>query len=199
MRVFVSYSHLDRGFVRLFSAALNKRGIDVWLDEHEFDIGEKLADRIDWAINNCGYVVIVISDSSIASAWVRYELELVLVREQTEQRTCLIPVLLQGERIPASIQGRIIADFRTQHGLEVGFEKIVRTIGRSRIGADYPGYIQRKGDGTIENPYSHEDLWDSGPDRSMRTCNVCKTEYARLYFSDGGGVICAHCGSYLSW
>ena len=195
MRVFVSYSHKDKGFVRYFSRALTKFGIEVWLDEHEFELGEVLRERLSWAINNCGYVIVVISGSSVLSSWVHYELETVISREQREQRACLIPVLFQGDTIPGLIAGRIIADFRTRDGMEQGFRRIIRAVSRSRLDQDAPGQFQIIGEGTVDKPYSHEELWESGIDRSMRKCPHCNTEYARLLLSDGGGIQCAHCGS----
>ena len=129
MLVFISYSHADAPFVRMLYRALKQHSISVWLDEHELSVGESLPHRLADAISRADYIIIVISPNSMGSAWVYYELRMVLQREQVENRVCLLPLLLHGGHLPAELADRIIADFRAAQSMTKAFPHLLRTLG----------------------------------------------------------------------
>ena len=113
MQIFISYSHKDRAFVSVLSRALRRLSVDVWLDDHQLEIGDRLSQRIEQAISRVDFVIVVISPNSVSSQWVNYELSLVLLREGKDNKGRLLPLLLKEDNVPAIIADRLIADFRT--------------------------------------------------------------------------------------
>lgn len=133
MRVFISYSHADRRFVRALARALERFDVEVWLDDHHLRIGEVLSQRLAEAIHAADFVVLVISPSSIASDWVRHEVRLTLDREQSEGgRTRLLPLLLHGAHLPAGLEGRLFADFRESGSMAKEFPRLLLSLGITR-------------------------------------------------------------------
>jgi Flp pilus assembly protein TadD len=72
MRVFVSHSHEDDTFCRGVVAALRDAGADVWYDEHNLGSGQ-LVDAIERELKARPVVVVILSNSALASSWVRDE------------------------------------------------------------------------------------------------------------------------------
>ena len=70
--VFLSYDREDVGNARRLAAALERCGHDVWWDRH-IRGGAEFSDEIDRALAAADAVVVIWSQRSIASAWVRDE------------------------------------------------------------------------------------------------------------------------------
>jgi biotin carboxyl carrier protein len=132
MRLFISYSHKDKRFAGVLSQALRQFGIEVWLDEHQLEIGEYVSRRIFEAINEVDFVIVVVSPNSVASRWVAYELSLVLDRERTDNKVRLLPLLLQDAKLPDLILDRLIADFRTAEMMDKDFRRLLKRLGISK-------------------------------------------------------------------
>lgn len=128
MRVFISYSHKDKGFVSILSRALRRYSIDVRLDEHHVEIGEYLSQKVALEIYDADFVIIVLSPDSIASQWVNYELALVLQREGKDKRTRLLPLLIRTVVLPTILADRLIADFRTPESMHKNFQRLLRVL-----------------------------------------------------------------------
>ena len=95
VRVFVSYSSRDRGFVEQLVHDLQENGINPWYDRWEMLPGDSLMQKIGDAILENEYLVVVLSPNSAESEWVKRELGLALTREFRERRVQVIPALLQ--------------------------------------------------------------------------------------------------------
>jgi hypothetical protein len=76
--VFLCHSSEDKPFVRRLASQLSSKGIKVWLDEAEINIGDSLSEKIGSAINEMSYFVIILSDHSISSQWVKRELQVAM-------------------------------------------------------------------------------------------------------------------------
>lgn len=73
-RVFVSYSHRDREWVRKFADRLDEAGIPVWMDEKEIAIGEQFLDRLEEAIRESDTLIFVITPENVNSPNAYFEL-----------------------------------------------------------------------------------------------------------------------------
>jgi hypothetical protein len=73
--VFISYSQSDSAFVRRLAADLQARGIRIWYDTQNIQPGTNWRTAIESALHNSFAIISVISRSSLASAWVRLELQ----------------------------------------------------------------------------------------------------------------------------
>lgn len=145
VRVFVSYSNRDRGFVEQLVHDLQENGINPWYDRWEMLPGDSLMQKIGDAILENEYLVVVLSPNSAESEWVKRELGLALTREFRERRVQVIPALLQDCSIPAFLQDKVYADFRSDY--HQGLGELVRAVGLqvgSQVKSSAPGAAQRR-------------------------------------------------------
>jgi biotin carboxyl carrier protein len=138
MKVFISYSKKDRRFVRVLARALQQYSVEVWLDDHQLQIGDSLPHRIVSAIFEVDFVIVVISPHSINSKWVYYEMKLTINREKKDKRTHLLPLLLHGVHLPNVIRHRLFADFRSANVMAESFPKLLKTLGVVEPAVQYP-------------------------------------------------------------
>ena len=60
---------------RPLAAALEARGVSVWLDEVEVKIGDSLRRKIDQGIRSSRFATVVFSAAFFAKGWTQYELD----------------------------------------------------------------------------------------------------------------------------
>jgi hypothetical protein len=93
MDIFISYSRNDRERVDYIAKALQAEGYEVWWDR-DIRAGEEFDHVIDKAIKKSSAIVVVWSDNSIGSRWVKEEAE-----DGVEADT-LVPVTIDSIVIP---------------------------------------------------------------------------------------------------
>jgi hypothetical protein len=124
--VFVSHSTLDKPFVRRLVRHLTKAGYPTWVDEKSLLVGDPLATKIAEGIRGARAVIVVVSEASVQSNWLRFELNEAVVRMVSG--TCrLIPLLLDEVEAPVEIQGILYADFR--RGRRGGLNRVLAALG----------------------------------------------------------------------
>jgi len=89
--IFVSYSRTDKDYVTKLVDSLESNGYDVWYDL-AMVTGDEWADHIKARIDNCNAFIVVMTQNSEESVWVKRE---VLYAMQKKKR--IFPLLLQGE------------------------------------------------------------------------------------------------------
>ncbi len=109
--VLISHSSKDKEFVFRLAIDLLGAGFPVWLDAYEMEIGSQIRQRIHEGIDHSTHVILVISEASVASDWVREELELALEKEKEIEYPFILPVKLGECAIPLSIRGRLHVNF----------------------------------------------------------------------------------------
>lgn len=110
-KVFLSHASPDKPFVRGLAGRLRRPGVDVWLDERELVVGDSLPAEISEAIHNARAVIIVVSEASLRSDWLRHELRVAAQRMIVGQCR-LIPVLRGDVDVPSEMTGLLYADCR---------------------------------------------------------------------------------------
>ena len=80
--IFISYSRKNMEAARAVRSVLQANGLSVWMDENSIVVGTDYADRIPAAIEACTAFVLVLSQESMMSAWVRKELDTALLMEK---------------------------------------------------------------------------------------------------------------------
>lgn len=128
--VFLSHSHQDKPFVRKLAAELRHHGHIVWIDEAEILIGDSLIRKIEEGLDKVDYVIAVISESSVASEWVRKELDAAMNKEIGAKKIVVLPVLLQDVQLPPFLAGKRYADFRTLAGFDKGVLDLLARLGK---------------------------------------------------------------------
>lgn len=121
----ISYSHRDVIWARTLKRALEKHENTVWLDEHDIQFGDSISDRLAEMIWKVDFLLVLISPRSLASQWVHWELSVAHQRERLEGTKRILPILIQGEHVPATLSGRLFADFRTKERQDSDFAKLV--------------------------------------------------------------------------
>ncbi len=128
--VFISYSSKDRDKARAMAKVLEARGLTVWWDRSILP-GESFDDAIERAIADARCLVVLWSNHSVQSRWVRNE------ASEGDRRGVLVPALLEEAPIPLQFRSMQAADLRnwdivSPHGeLEALTKAIQQTIIRS--------------------------------------------------------------------
>ncbi len=111
-KVFVSHSSVDKPFVDRLVADLAAHSVPVWYDKLDLRIGESIPGAIDAGLADATYFAIVLSKASVASAWVREELNAALMTQVARGGTFILPLLLEDCEVPPLLAHRKVADFR---------------------------------------------------------------------------------------
>lgn len=89
---FISYSTIDQTFVGKLHDDLQSNGVRCWFAPEDMKIGDKIRSRIDESIRNYDKLLLVLSEHSIASDWVEFEVEAALAKETKGKPTVLFPI-----------------------------------------------------------------------------------------------------------
>ena len=110
--VFLSHSSVDKPWVTKLKLALERHGIDVWLDKDEIRPGDSFIEALELGLAACKSIVLIISPEAMESGWVKeeYYSALNLVSQNHDLR--LIPVILRDANIPRFLSNRMYVDFR---------------------------------------------------------------------------------------
>jgi hypothetical protein len=131
--VFFSYSRKDRTFVRKLANELQTFGIKTWVDEGELGAGDSLIWKISDAIWRCDFFIVVISEHSTQSNWVRKELEIAFTQEVNNDRLKIIPILKDNAEVPVFLRGKVYADFSKPRRRKDAIRKILQSVLPSRV------------------------------------------------------------------
>jgi hypothetical protein len=72
--IFLSHSSVDKTFVRQLTQRIENEGFRVWLDERALVAGDPLAKKISEAVDSANVILVVVSEVSIQSRWLSFEL-----------------------------------------------------------------------------------------------------------------------------
>lgn len=125
-KVFVSHSSRDKGFVRLLVGDLQNAGLDVWFDEAEIGIGDSIVGRINDAIRDTNYLIVVLSANSVDSPWVQAELNAAMMRQFSNKGMLVLPIKIDQCEVPALLKDRVYADFQASY--KDAFAKLLKVF-----------------------------------------------------------------------
>ena len=81
---FISYSTKDQEFADRLHADLQSKGVRCWLASEDLKTGDRFRDRIDESIPVHDKLLLVLSEHSVKSPWVRTEVESAFEREHQQ-------------------------------------------------------------------------------------------------------------------
>lgn len=121
--VFISYSREDREWVEGLATQIQTEGYTVWWD-WDLLVGKRYREAIDNELKSCKSTIVVWSQHSIQSDFVRDE------AEEAQQRNVLVPVLKESVRPPAGFRQIQTADLSTWTGggAHAEFRRVLRGI-----------------------------------------------------------------------
>jgi uncharacterized protein YjbI with pentapeptide repeats len=144
---FISYSSKDQNFADRLHADLQNRGVRCWFAPHDLPIGEDILDVVDAAIRVRDKVLLILSEHSIGSNWVKKEVSTAFEEEDRRKCTMLFPVRLDdavmvtNEAWAAQLRRRNIGDFRgwkDHDGYKRSFERVLRDLKLATAAASDP-------------------------------------------------------------
>ncbi len=88
--VFISHSSQDKDKVaRPLAQALQDRGLTVWLDEEQLQVGDSIRRGIDSALRESRFGVVVLSPAYLHSEWGQKELDAFFAKEKYQSKSIL--------------------------------------------------------------------------------------------------------------
>jgi hypothetical protein len=108
---FISYFSGDGDFVHVLERDLRLRGVHVWRDNSEIDIGDSITDRIQEGLSESYSFVIVLSPAALSRAWVKEELR-AAYRLRADGEFKILPIMHKECDIPPFLGDYKYADFR---------------------------------------------------------------------------------------
>lgn len=111
--IFISHSSKDKRSAVHLAKVLNFCSIDVWLDDWELEVGHSLTDEISKAMDESRYIAILITENYNKTIWTKTEYKKALAREQKEQRTVMLPLIIGEAVMPDFLEDKVYIDLRT--------------------------------------------------------------------------------------
>jgi serine/threonine protein kinase len=121
---FLSHASADKQIARRLALALAKAGVDVWLDEWEIKVGESISQKVDDAVDECRYVILMLSPTAVQSNWVEKEWRAAFWRETDSGEVVILPVMVSKCEIPALLRDKKYADF--SESFDDGLKELLR-------------------------------------------------------------------------
>ena len=143
---FISHSTSDKEFVDQLHSRLVAQKLRVWYAPTDMRGGRKIFNQVDEALRSHDKLLLVLSENSMLSKWVRHEIAEAAKLEVTEGREIFFPITLTamdtirnwsakdselGEDLAKVVREYHILDFsnwRDQHSFEAGFATLLRDL-----------------------------------------------------------------------
>jgi hypothetical protein len=107
-KIFLSYNHKDKKKAHAVLNRLEKLEPDfsVWFDRHSIQPGQRLSDKITEALDSANYYVILISENSNQSEWVKRELSAAFDLSM-KTHLALVPFVIDDAKTPLEFRGQL--------------------------------------------------------------------------------------------
>jgi TIR domain/Pentapeptide repeats (8 copies) len=143
---FISYSTKDNEFARRLHSKMREQNLRVWFAPEDMQGGKKLHEQVERAIQVHDRLLLVLSDHSIESQWVRDEIRRARQAEVREGRKKLFPIRLipyesvvkwksfyadLAEDLAAEIREYFIPDFsnwKDHDSFEAAFARLLKDL-----------------------------------------------------------------------
>jgi hypothetical protein len=134
---FISYSTKDQEFADRIHADLQNKGVRRWFAPHGMPIGSEILDEIDAAVRLRDKLLLILSEQSIRSRWVKDEVNMAFEEEHKRGQIVLFPIRLDEavkdtkEAWAAKLRKRHIGDFthwKDHSAYQRSFERVLRDL-----------------------------------------------------------------------
>ncbi len=123
---FLLHSSKDKGFVRKLAADLVANGVKVWIDEQRILVGDSIPEKIAQGLAESDFFLIVVSENSVESPWVKKELSSALIHEIERRKVTVLPIKLDDAKAPDSIKDKLYADLTGSY--DEGLKRLLQSI-----------------------------------------------------------------------
>jgi len=107
MKIFISYSHLDKEIVNLIADRLKNDGHEIWIDTLKIKPGDNLAKKIDKGIDSAEAILVVVSKNSLSSQWAQREFSAIAFNQLASDAKRVIPIRLDKSDVPSYLSNRV--------------------------------------------------------------------------------------------
>jgi len=122
-RAFISHSWKDKPFARRVARRLAHRGVRVWIDESEMQIGDRLSERLTKEIQDSSHLAVLLTKDAAASKWVAKELEVARAA-----RVPVLPLIAEPGLKAAMLDEELGVEVWDRLEFEVRMETVARAI-----------------------------------------------------------------------
>jgi TIR domain len=122
--VFISYALDDRDFADQLTQGLESKGITVWSDR-SLQPGSNWTEEIEAGLEQSRHIVFVVSQESLNSPSINFEIGFALSKAAKSPDTLIIPVLTENidvHSLPFSTKNRILINAVNLNPRDVGSE-----------------------------------------------------------------------------
>ena len=130
LKIFISYPRADMEIADLLVVALEAAGFIVFIDRRDLPYGERWQQVISEHIRDSDTVVYLVSERSVSSRWVRWELQQV-----AELKKRLLPIVIAPcpvESLPPAIASIELLPKQGIFASETHFPDLVRALNTNR-------------------------------------------------------------------
>jgi TIR domain len=128
--IFVSHASEDKNSVaRPLTKALRRAGLTIWFDEAELTVGDSLRRKIDEALKNSRFGVVVLSPHFFSKEWPQRELDGLIALEKNSKK--ILPVWHKVTADQVREYSPILADrlaINTAKGIRRVAKAIIRAV-----------------------------------------------------------------------
>jgi len=114
-RVFISHSSGDREPVMLLAADLRAAGVEVWLDEWEITVGDRITEKVSEGLRTSDFLAVWLTRDAVESGWVEREWQSQYSREISTRSKRILPLLADSCEMPILLADKRFADFRKDY------------------------------------------------------------------------------------
>ncbi len=135
---FISHSTEDQEFANRLHADLQHNHVRVWYAPEDLKTGDSFLFDIDQAVHVYDKFLLILSENSVNSKWVKHEVEMALVREVQEDRRVLFPIRIDDAVMNCQAgwarqihQSRLIGDFtrwKDHDEYQKAFNRLLRDL-----------------------------------------------------------------------
>lgn len=131
---FLSHFSGDKPFAKRLAQDLGLRGLHIWVDENEIDVGDSLSDTIQSGLSNSYSFAIILTEESLSRPWVKEELRAAYALRR-EGNFKILPILYRECEIPLFLLDYAYADFRIDNQYDKGVPSLERSIKNAMLRA----------------------------------------------------------------
>jgi len=155
-KVFISYNHGDSEFVTKFSLDLTMiDGIEVLVDKWEMGVGDSILDYIEESIDESSYLLVILSEKSVNSKWVRTELKYAFYKEREIGHSFILPVIIEDCKLPIFVIDKVYVKLSDAESYDKSLQQLGNKI-RSKLSFSKIVREYVKNDELIESPYQEK-------------------------------------------